>query len=101
LLSQLPSLLLLFIGLLAITATGINYADFEAFDAWLWQAAGLATILIAILGLCASLFLPMAYCKYGCPTGALFKFLRYTSAGSKFALRDALAGALFLIAFFW
>lgn len=101
LLSQLPSLLLLVIGILAITATGINYADFEAFDAWLWQAAGLATILIAIIGLIASLFIPMAYCKFGCPTGALFKFLRHTSASNKFALRDIIAGVLLILAYYF
>ncbi|MGC6425599.1 MAG: FMN-binding protein [Akkermansiaceae bacterium] len=101
LLSQLPSILLIVIGILAITATGINYADFEAFDAWLWQAAGFATITIAILGLLASIFVPMAYCKYGCPTGALFKFLRHTSSGNQFGLRDLISGALLIVAFYF
>ncbi|MGJ8695791.1 MAG: FMN-binding protein [Verrucomicrobiaceae bacterium] len=99
-LSHLPSALLILITFLALTTMAVNYADFEPFDAWLWRSAGLATILIAIIGLLASLFIPLAYCKYGCPTGALFKFLRHTSAGAKFQLRDKIAGGLLLFALF-
>ncbi|MDB4520091.1 hypothetical protein N9118_11110, partial [Akkermansiaceae bacterium] len=84
---------------LAISTTSVNYADFEAFDAWLWRSAGIATIAIAIIGLLASLFIPLAYCKYGCPTGALFKFLRKSSAQARFSLRDGVAGFLLLLAF--
>lgn len=98
---KIPSLLLIAIGGFAITSTAANYADFEAFDAWLWQAAGIATIVIAIIGLLASLFIPMAYCKFGCPTGALFKFLRFTSAGNKWSARDLIAGALLILAIYY
>lgn len=101
LLSYLPSILLVTIAILAIVNAGINYADFEGFDAWLWRSAGLATIVIAIIGLLASLVIPMAYCKFGCPTGALFKFLRFTSAGKKIGLRDIIAGALLILATFY
>ena len=98
-LSFLPSVLLVLIVALAISTTSVNYADFEAFDAWLWRSAGIATIAIAIIGLLASLFIPLAYCKYGCPTGALFKFLRKSSAQARFSLRDGVAGLLLLLAF--
>ena len=98
-LSLLPSTLLVVITLLALFTTSVNYADFEAFDAWLWRSAGLATILLAVIGLLASLFIPLAYCKYGCPTGALFKFLRKSSGSNHFSLRDAIAGVLVLLAF--
>lgn len=99
-LQKLPSILLIVIALLAITSTTANYADFEAFDAWLWQAAGIATLTIAIIGLLSSLLIPMAYCKYGCPTGALLKFLRHTSTGNQFGLRDGIAGILLILAFY-
>lgn len=101
LLSYLPSVLLVLIAILAIVNAGINYADFEGFDAWLWRSAGIATIAIAIIGLFASLVIPMAYCKFGCPTGALFKFLRFSSAGKKIGLRDIIAGALLILAIFY
>jgi len=54
----------------------INLSNVEAFDAYVISAAGWATITIAIVGLIASLWVPQAYCKYGCPTGQLLEFVR-------------------------
>ena len=65
---------------------------------WVIVDNGIATIGIAILGLLASLFIPLAYCKYGCPTGALFHFLRKTSATEKFSSRDLIVGLLLIAA---
>jgi hypothetical protein len=48
--------------------------------------------------LAASLFTPLPYCKYGCPTGALFEFLKTRqSASEKFRLEDGIA--LLFVAF--
>ena len=33
-------------------------------------------VTIAIVGIVISLFLPMGYCQYGCPTGAVLGYLR-------------------------
>ncbi len=99
-LKHLPSLLLVILVASMLLGSTWNLADWEGFDAWLWRSAGLATLLIAILGLLASLFVPLAYCKYGCPTGALFNFLRKSAGSNRFSLRDAIAGALCLLAFF-
>jgi polyferredoxin len=87
--------------LLASTIVGAswNLANWEGFDAWLWRSAGIATITIAIVGLIASIFSPLAYCKFGCPTGALFKFLRKSSGAKQFSLRDLISGILCLAAF--
>jgi len=98
LLSSLPSTMLLLIVASVIVGASWNLASFEGFDAWLWRSAGLATIIITIVGLVASIFSPLAYCKYGCPTGALFKFLRKTSGNKTFNWRDAIAGLLCLAA---
>jgi NosR/NirI family transcriptional regulator, nitrous oxide reductase regulator len=68
----------------------------EPFDAYLWKAAGWATISIAIGGLIASLFVPMAYCHYGCPTGALLNFVRKHGAKDRFGRREI--AALLLVA---
>ena len=81
-----------------IMGSSWNLASFEAFDAWLWRSAGLATIVIAVLGLLASIVSPLAYCKYGCPTGALFKFLRKSAGTQSLGLRDLIAGLLCLLA---
>ncbi|HCQ79427.1 MAG TPA: hypothetical protein DIV46_05590, partial [Verrucomicrobiales bacterium] len=45
-------------------------------------------------------FSPLAYCKFGCPTGALFKFLSKTSGTKHLSFRDLIAGLLCLAAFF-
>ena len=98
-LSHLPSLLLVILVASVILGLSWNLAAFEGFDAWLWRSAGLATLVIALVGLAASVFSPLAYCKYGCPTGALFKFLRKSSGGRTVGPRDLVAGLLCLFAF--
>ena len=69
----------------------VSLVDIEPFDAWVFRVAGWATITVAIVGLVASLFVPMAYCRYGCPTGALLKFLQVSLAQR--ALDDAGLGS--------
>ncbi|MCX8237180.1 MAG: FMN-binding protein [Akkermansiaceae bacterium] len=98
-LTHLPSLLLVILVASVILGSSWNLADWEGFDAWLWRSAGLATIMIAILGLIASVFSPLAYCKYGCPTGALFKYLRRSSGTNRLSLRDFIASLLCLLAY--
>ncbi|MDA1163643.1 MAG: FMN-binding protein [Planctomycetota bacterium] len=70
----------------------------EPFDAWMFQAAGTATIIVAVLGLGASLFVPMAYCRYGCPTGAVLGFLRFNSKSDLWNPNDWLATGLLALA---
>ena len=98
LLSMLPALLLIILVASVIVGASLNLPDWEGFDAWLWRSAGFATITIAVVGLIASIFSPLAYCKFGCPTGALFKFLRKSSGTKDFSLRDLVAGLLCLAA---
>lgn len=75
-----------------------NLAGIEPFDAYLIRTAGAATIAIAVAGLLAALIVPMAYCKYGCPTGALLGFVRSHGKADGFGRRDLAAGALLLLA---
>ena len=76
-----------------IATTGINFDlnSLEPFDAYVWRVAGIASLVIAATGLIASCFVPMAYCKYGCPTGALFKLLRSAGDQESFGKREWLA----------
>ena len=76
-----------------------DLAAFEPFDAYAIRTAGWATIAIAIGGLVAACFVPMAYCHYGCPTGALLNFIRSHGAGDRFGRREVAALILVLIAF--
>ena len=94
----LPGLLLVVSLVVAMTQTRFSLVDIEPFDAWVWRVAAWPTITIAIVGLLASLYVPMAYCRYGCPTGALLTFLRGTARRDRWSHRDSMAVALLAFA---
>jgi len=93
-----PALLLLAL-LTSFLKLPIDLAGVEPFDAYLIRMAGKASIIIAIVGLIISLFIPMAYCKYGCPTGWILNFIRRRGEKNKIDTQDAIGLALLLIAF--
>ncbi len=94
----LPGLLLAFVVTISVLVLPIDLAHLEPFDAYVLQSAGVATIAIAVLGLVASLFVPMAYCHYGCPTGALLEFIRSHGRADRFGRRDVTALLLLALA---
>jgi thiamine biosynthesis lipoprotein ApbE/Na+-translocating ferredoxin:NAD+ oxidoreductase RnfG subunit len=79
-------------AMLAILA-GANFSltNLEPFDAWVWKTAGMATLTLAAVGLLASIFIPQAYCRFGCPTGALLNFVRSTGSIERWGRRDWVA----------
>jgi len=91
----LPASLLAWVLVVAILRLPLSLVDIEPFDAWLWPITGVAALSVAIVGLVASLFVPMAYCRYGCPTGKLLDYLRASSHG-RWTRRDT-AGLVLLI----
>lgn len=93
LLSKLPFLLLAFVLFSVAFMLPVDLNALEPFDAYLFRVAGWASIGIAIVGLLWSFVTPVAYCRYGCPTGALFKLLRFTGDADRFGRRDWLAAA--------
>jgi hypothetical protein len=95
----LPPLLLAFVLIVTLLVLPIDLAHLEPFDAYILPTAGFATIAIALAGLAASAFVPMAYCHYGCPTGALLNFLRARGRADRFSRRDL--AALALVALSW
>ncbi|MFT5326130.1 MAG: NosR/NirI family nitrous oxide reductase transcriptional regulator [Planctomycetaceae bacterium] len=96
-LSVLPYVLLGWCLLVGMLHLNFSLVDIEPFDAWVFQAAGTTTIVIAIVGLVASLFVPMAYCRYGCPTGVLLDFVRFNAQSDVWNRSDWMATALLLI----
>lgn len=98
-LKLIPAVLLVWCAIVAMASLPFSLVDIEPFDAWVFRVAGWATITIAVIGLVASLFVPMAYCRYGCPTGALLNFLRYNSHSERWSRRDWFALIVMVLAF--
>jgi Na+-translocating ferredoxin:NAD+ oxidoreductase RnfG subunit len=89
-LAALPWALLALAILTALLHLPLNLVDLEPFDAYLPAVAGTAALAIFAVGLVASAFYPMAYCRHACPTGALLDHLRLNSRSDCFTWRDAL-----------
>lgn len=94
----LPGLLLLFVLFVVMLPLDFDLAGLEPFDGYVIRSAGIATIVVAVIGLLAAPFVPKAYCKYGCPTGALLEFVRARGAGDRFGRREVAAGLLLALA---
>ncbi len=97
-LENLPVALLLLTLIVALTAIPLDLAGLEPFAAYVIRSAGLATLTVAAVGLIASFFVPQAYCRFGCPTGALLNFVRVRGATDTFSRRDAVALVLVSLA---
>lgn len=99
-LSKLPFVLLALVLFCVVWKLPVDLNAVEPFDAYLFRVAGWASITIAVAGVLWSLVTPLAYCRYGCPTGALFKLLRFTGDADRFGIRDWLAaGCVGLVLF--
>ena len=91
--SKLPFVLLAFVLFSVGFGLRVDLNSLEPFDAYLFRVAGWASIVLAVVGLVWSLVTPLAYCRYGCPTGALFKLLRFTGDADRLGMRDWVAAA--------
>jgi thiamine biosynthesis lipoprotein ApbE/Na+-translocating ferredoxin:NAD+ oxidoreductase RnfG subunit len=81
----------------ALGWAGFSPGWLEPFDFWILGWATVLPAALAVGGLAASFFVPMAYCRYGCPTGALFGFVRTASSREGFTRRDAVALCVLLV----
>ena len=84
-------LLLAWVVFVALTQAPFSLVDIEPFDAYSWRAAAWPTCIIAVAGLVASLFIPMAYCRFGCPTGAVLDYVRRHARSDRFTRSDLVA----------
>jgi NosR/NirI family transcriptional regulator, nitrous oxide reductase regulator len=91
-LTGLPWLTLLVIWAVALLAIDAPFSHAEPFEIWSSGFYALLPAALFTVGIAAAFFLPQAYCHYGCPTGALLKFL--THAPGRWTRRDSLAAAL-------
>ncbi len=103
-LELIPYLLLLLVVIVAMTRSSFNLASIEAFDGFAFRVAGFASIAILVSGLLFSVVSPMAYCRFGCPTGAVISFLKFRADSHRLGVRDLAAVSLLAVAavlLFW
>ena len=97
-LKYVPVGLLVLVVFLAFTTSAHTVAILEPFDADVWEVAGGVTIAIALISLVASAFVPMAYCRYGCPTGTVLKLFEFKKGDEGWNTRDYLSFSLLVLA---
>ena len=87
-LAALPWAVLVVAILAALLHLPLNLVDLEPFDAYLPAVAGMAALVLFAASLVASCFVPMAYCRHGCPTGALLDHVRLHGRSDRATWRD-------------
>ena len=100
-LGYLPGLLLCGAGLVAFTGLGWDLSSWEPFDGWILRQQAPVSLGLAIASLLLAVILPQSYCRYGCPTGALLKFVRSHGARETFGTAEWAAGVLVLSGAVW
>jgi len=95
----LPWCLLVVLLIFMILPLPLEFSHLEPFDAYLFRQSDWIPIVIAVGSLVISAFVPMAYCKYGCPTGALLEFARGHGRTDHFSRKDLAAAALLVLTF--
>jgi thiamine biosynthesis lipoprotein ApbE/Na+-translocating ferredoxin:NAD+ oxidoreductase RnfG subunit len=93
-LGKLPAIALAGAFLAALLWPRWNIGQIEPFDAWILGIGVAIPLTLAAVGLVASVAVPQAYCKYGCPTGALFKFVRSANQAETWGRRDTWAAGV-------
>jgi len=89
---RLPLALLFVAILLGLFVPSFELAWLEPFDGWVLKGGAIVSLALALVGLIASLFVPQAYCRYGCPTGELLRFIKGSGSRDQINLRDGAAG---------
>lgn len=59
--------------LFMLTGVWFDWMDYELFTAFIFTAASPVVIVVALVFIIISLFVPRPYCRFICPTGCLFR----------------------------
>lgn len=89
--SRIPGVILVLAILVMVLYPQFDLANIEPFDGWVLKLGALVSFSIAVGSLVVSLFIPQAYCRFGCPTGEIFQFLRSGGSYDRFRVKDLVA----------
>ena len=92
-----PWMLFVVCALISIFDLKFSLVDAEPFDAYLPTIAGTSAIVIFIVSLAISSLSPMAYCRYGCPTGAMLRYVRLHRRSGRITWQDAVLCGCFFV----
>jgi len=98
LLKLVPAGLVVWAVLVSVLSWPFSLVDIEPFDAYSFRIAGWATMTVAFVGVIFSMFVPMGYCRYGCPTGAVLNYVRRHAQSHRLSLADGVSVLLLVIA---
>ena len=94
----LPGITLVIAYLMLILRPTLDLSSWEPFHAYLFRVASWFSIAVALGTLAISAFIPMGYCRLGCPTGRLLDYLRRSSRSNQVGLADYVAMLLLGVA---
>ncbi len=75
-----------------------DLSSWEPFHAYLYRVAPWAALILAGVTLLFSAFVPMGYCRLGCPTGRLLDHLRRSAGSDRVQVADGVAIGLLVAA---
>lgn len=91
------TLVIAYICLVIVPKTDLS--SWEPFHAYLINITGWSALVFAVLTLVFAAFVPMGYCRFGCPTGRLLDYLRRKATSDR--IRPADGVAMGLLVFAW
>ncbi|WP_146534120.1 FMN-binding protein [Rubripirellula reticaptiva] len=103
-LKMIPGVTLVAAYVAVVFVPTIDLASWEPFHAYLFRIASRSSLGFAIVTLVASAFIPMGYCRLGCPTGRLIDYIRLTATSDRIRRADIVAISLLMMAWgvqFW
>ncbi len=97
-LARIPGITLVIAYLVLLVWPSIDLSSWEPFHAYLFRIAGWGSIALALLSLVVATMVPMAYCRWGCPTGRMIDYVRFSAASGRVHRADVVAVGLLVIA---
>lgn len=97
-LARVPGVLLTVAYLLLVLIPVTDLSRLEPFHAYVFQVATFGSILFCLVTLVVSATIPMAYCRFGCPTGFLIDYIRRRGDGRTWRGGDAVIAVLLVVA---